>query len=124
MSDLNEWIKERRRIHDAATEGPWEADGFVDEYQGEDVIRLSIWSGPPSSEDSPVVVHSIRSHENTEFILDAHNTLPALLTAVENVLELHQRVPNSTSALYPNPLCTCGQNHPCPTVRTIEGAIK
>lgn len=46
------------------------------------------------------------------------------MTAVEKVLELHQRVPNSTSALYPNPLCTCGQNHPCLTVHAIEGATK
>lgn len=23
MTDLNEWIKERRRIHKATTEGPW-----------------------------------------------------------------------------------------------------
>lgn len=24
MSDVNEWLKERRTIHSAATEGPWE----------------------------------------------------------------------------------------------------
>lgn len=48
----------------------------------------------------------------------------AVLAAAEEVLELHQRVPNSTSALYPNPLCTCGQNHPCPTVQSVRSAIE
>ena len=84
MSDLNEWLKERRRIHDAAPRGAWETS----------------------------------SAER-----DAFYNLPALLTAVEKVLALHQQVPNSASALYPNPLCTCGQNYPCQFVRAVEGAI-
>lgn len=124
MSDVNEWLKERRDIHDAATEGPW--------YKTPNDRILSESVQWPEGDDYDVagglgrdgaVVEAIHDFDGNA-IADAHNNLPALLTAVENVLELHQRVPNSTSALYPNPLCTCGQNHPCPTVRAIEGAIK
>lgn len=104
MSDLNEWLKERR-VYAGWSPGHWIRSGHGI-YCRDDGKEIAEWS----------------YLSDAEAIVDAHNTLPALLTAVENVLELHQRVPNSTSALYPNPLCTCGQNHPCPTVRAIEGA--
>lgn len=54
-------------------------------------------------------------------IADAHNTLPALLTALEKVLELH-------FPQFDNPgidwCWECDKTWPCDTVRAIEGAIK
>lgn len=95
MSDVNEWIKERRRIHDAAPRGAWETS----------------------------------SAER-----DAFYKLPALLTALENVLELH--VPETE---YPDPItgeCSCVECnradregicptlYPCPTVLAVQSAIE
>lgn len=129
MSDVNEWLKERREIHDEATEGPWEdsGGGEIDQH----------WSCPtPSREVVSTDVsctsfcyggsaRGILEDEDSAAIVDAHNTLPALLTAVEKVLELHQKAGQEGRWL-----CTfCSQSlrthvmYPCPTVRAIEGAI-
>lgn len=118
MSDLNEWIKERRRIHDAATEGPW-----VYTVYGVEAPE------PPNPEDrfdmmAEVIARTELKHEDTNAIVDAHNNLPALLAAVENVLELHQpeylirdgeRIPANCTVCEP-------WTWPCKTVLAIEGA--
>ena len=94
MTDtVKAWIEERRAVLAKATPGEWQADGFADELGGEPIIRLSIWSGPPSRKESPIVVHSIRHHGNTGFILDAHNMFPRALDALEAVLDLHRATP-------------------------------
>lgn len=85
MSDVNEWIKERRRIRE----------------------------------------HALTPDERA----DTEYAYPALLTAVEKVLELHKPVESmhgdylcSTCAERDN--CTVAMDWPCATVRAIEGAIK
>ena len=45
-------------------------------------------------------------------------TLQARLAAVE---KLHQERPNSVSALYPTPLCSCGKEYPCATIKAARG---
>ena len=44
----------------------------------------------------------------------------ALAAAVERVRALHQPEANSTSALFPTPLCGCGDAHPCATRRALD----
>lgn len=44
----------------------------------------------------------------------------ALAAAVERVRALHQPEVNSTSALFPTPLCGCGDAHPCATIRALD----
>lgn len=91
MSDLHEWLKERRSIHDATPRGVWE----------------------------------LSSAER-----DAFYNLPALVTAVEKVLELHK--PEFFSTKYERGkevgelhVCMeCEMYAPCPTACAIEGAIK
>ena len=39
--------------------------------------------------------------------------------ALARVRELHMESRSSMSALYPNPLCECGKDYPCPTIRAI-----
>ncbi|MCF2588941.1 hypothetical protein [Brevibacterium sp. UCMA 11752] len=87
MTDLTEWIKERRRIHDAATEGPWAKE--EDEAWGDTYASLSIQRvGEAWDSDPAHACCDPLDGENVLAIVDAHNTLPALLTAVENVLEV------------------------------------
>lgn len=49
------------------------------------------------------------------------DTYRAALAALDRVRELHTPVPNSTSALHPAPLCSCGGQWPCPTIRALDG---
>lgn len=41
--------------------------------------------------------------------------------ALARVRELHMESRSSMSALYPNPLCECGKDYPCPTIAAIGG---
>ena len=42
-----------------------------------------------------------------------------LTAAVRRVRELHRESHGSLAALYPNPICECGKDYPCPTIRAI-----
>lgn len=105
MTDMNDWINERRRIHNAAN------------LYGQDEVH------PRGSVDDKTID---RIEANNAFSYDAHNTLPALLTAVENVLELHQPEETGVGDQYwkePDYCPMCSEYYPCQTVRAIEGAI-
>lgn len=125
MSDLTEWLKERRTIHNAATEGPWAIGSWRDRsFQHHMTIE-------PEAGHRTIGDVTDDHQGNATAIVDAHNTLPALLTAVEKVLELHK--PFEWSFGYgPVQSCTeCSRLSgnegdsvwPCPTVRSIEGTI-
>lgn len=129
VSDVNEWLKERRTIHDAGTpkaQGRWsyrvdqgDFDAPIMDGKG-DYLGCSPDDGVRAGFDTEVAEH----------IADAHNTLPNLLTAVENVLELHTETVHGECAICFE--CTYDGayeadysplDYPCPTVRAIEGAI-
>lgn len=127
MTDMNDWINERRRIHDAATEGPW--------YKTPNDRILSESVQWPEGDDYDVagglgrdgaVVEAIHDFDGNA-ITDAHNTLPALLAAVEKVLELHHGERDEYGC-WTCRFCSHIQQakilYPCATVRTIEGATK
>lgn len=94
MSEIEDWITERRRIHGAATEGPWEAgSGWVftspiypDDNRLSDVFGMSFADAERQSDEK------VRGQLNTESIVDAHNSLPRALTVIEEVLKLHRPV--------------------------------
>ena len=44
-----------------------------------------------------------------------------LAASVARVGALHVALPNSVSAMYPTPLCSCGHNYPCPTIAALRG---
>lgn len=137
MSDLNEWIKERRAIHAEAIEEAARAIWDNDDPEGE--------SPNENFEDEPKWSQE-RYRQSAAAALEASGasaTLPALLTAVENVLELHKPVERRKwwAGRWEKKTvceeCTSMVNkfaeweheetyvdYPCPTVRTIEGAIK
>lgn len=41
---------------------------------------------------------------------------------VQAVRAQHVERPSSVSALYPKPLCSCGEDFPCATLRALDGA--
>lgn len=128
---VEDWIKERRTIHDAATEGPWSYQPESPTMSGETwTLRREGVAGIRMS-----VVEYQHGPGNADAIVDAHNTLPTVLTALEKVLELHQPVEVEPS----DTICNACSNAigagdtllrympteewPCPTVQAIEGAI-
>lgn len=122
MSDMTEWLKERRTIHNAATEGPWAIGSWRDRtFQHHMTIEPEV--------GSRTIGDVTDDHQgNATAIVDAHNTLPALLTAVENVLEVHQPKYLVSHGEWIPGYCKECYSHdwtwPCATVRAIEGEIK
>ena len=51
---------------------------------------------------------------------DAADLADLLAAKVERVRELHRESRGSMSALYPNPICECGKDYPCPTIRALD----
>ena len=47
-----------------------------------------------------------------------------LTAAVRRVRELHRESRGSMSGLYPNPICECGKDYPCPTIRALDSTPK
>lgn len=138
MSDANEWIKERRRIHDDATEGPWEVVPFNhDEWHEVKVVTRAQTKWDRYSDGQlPDVLgydyedyHSTVKPEDAAATVDAHNTLPSVLSALEKVLELHTRIVTDQHIDGPTAVCEqCSEDRmfalwPCETIEVIEGAI-
>lgn len=125
---LSDWIKERRRIHGAATEGPWkqdEEDGVrgVDLYtNAEDEEFEDRWE----RQDADIRTWDA---DDATAIVDAHNTLPAALTAIEKVLEViskidreHSKAPGDDA--YADGMCDAAYMFDTALSEAIEGAIK
>lgn len=48
----------------------------------------------------------------------------ALAAKVDRVRDLHRESHGAMSALYPMPICECGKDYPCPTVRALGGEVR
>ena len=120
MNDPRETLNRIRAQAAAATEGPWELLGGGEYVSGPDILVAPDDGGVTSAD--------------AEFIAAARTTVPALLDALEKVLELHPRV----VVLHADPefgqmeddaICgACIVNHepadwPCPNVRAITTAL-
>ena len=57
----------------------------------------------------------------TEARDNARAEVERLAVVVRRVRELHRESRSSLSALYPNPICECGKDYPCPTIRALGG---
>ena len=94
-----DWIAERHRIEQAASEGPWEINGA-----GEYVSGVGLMVAP---DDGGV------SGTDVEFIADARTAMPKALNALEAVL-----------ALWPDAdPCYCCVHVDCEVVRAITEAL-
>ena len=51
---------------------------------------------------------------------EARAEVERLAVVVRRVRELHRESRSSLSALYPNPICECGKDYPCPTIRALD----
>ena len=122
MTDPREILARIRKQADAATEGPWELLGDGEYVSGPGILVAPDDGGVTSAD--------------AEFIAAARTTVPALLDALEKVLELHQPVTDGmgfTEDGYGgiSPACSsCGTSdeyavpYPCPTVTAITTALE
>lgn len=124
MNDPRETLNRIRKQADAATEGSWmgvcDSDGYLGRVIGPDGFGIA---------------EDFRDDADAEFTAAARTTVPALLDALEKVLELHPRV----VVLHADPehgliedeaVCAeCIVNYepapwPCPTVEAITTALE
>ena len=107
-----DWIAERHRIEQAASEGPWEINGA-----GEYVSGVGLMVAP---DDGGV------SGTDVEFIADARTAMPKMRAALEAVLALHpwECLECEGIDLDASPRCGhCYEPWPCPTVAAIAEAL-
>ena len=79
------------------------------------LIVAAVNALPALLDDADRLAHMTESRDNARAEVDR------LTAAVVRVRELHRESHGSLSALYPNPLCECGKDYPCPTVRALGG---
>ena len=88
----------------------------------EQLARLrqwAAWGESPTPETTLALLDHIEwQHKQFKRVRDGLTNHSRKLWAIR---KLHKPRPNSTSALYPNPLCSCSKTYPCPTIQALEG---
>ena len=109
-----------KRARDLITEKApwWTADDLSVRLGGTDAALIAA--------ASPDVVLGLldRLAHMTEARNNARAEVDRLSAAVRRVRELHRESNGSLSALYPNPICECGKDYPCPTIRALDGGVE
>jgi len=133
---------------EAATDGPWVQGRFIDSHHtsrksdewksnADEQERLSVRVGDPMGEHVARITDG--DHSDAVFIAHARQDIPALLAAVEAVLELHKPITDDGNSLRnwlgvydgkPRDYCNeCEVDgytavpYPCPTVTAIQSAL-
>ena len=139
MTDPRETLARIRKRADAATPGPWEVEPFT--WRPGHPLPESEWlgveaTGPVKGGVALILLNDDEDDHDAEFIAAARTDVPALLDALEKVLELHQPVTDGmgfTEDGYGgiSPACSsCGTSdeyavpYPCPTVTAITTALE
>ena len=123
-----DWIAERHRIEQAATDGPW-----VREWSTPDQWWIIHGQPNPAKGDDRMVcpeVATLNHREDwtadAEFIADARTAMPKMRAALEAVLALHpwEYLECEGIDLDASPRCGhCYEPWPCPTVAAITEAL-
>ncbi len=88
MSDrAAEFLAEQKRLTEAATEGPWESDKAVFEYDH----KPTPYVAPEFGNRNICQVYSDAGDADAAFIAAARSSVPKLIAAVEAVMEAHRR---------------------------------
>ena len=92
MTDPRETLNRIRKQANAATPGPWEVEPFT--WRPGHPLPESEWlgveaTGPVKGGVALILLNDDEDDHDAEFIAAARTTVPALLDALEKVLELH-----------------------------------
>ena len=112
-----------RHRFESATQGPYEHDnGSLSQH----------WSVPGEYTEIVTTYVDCLSYcyggscagiikaEDAEFLAESWNDMKQLLELLDAIRQIHSPVADSASALYPVPLCTCGQSYPCATMQLLN----
>ena len=99
VAELRRWLTDFRTLA--------EVDGI---YDGSASVRSIVARVLPVLDR---LAHMTEARDN------ARAEVERLTAAVVRARELHRESRGSLSALYPNPICECGKDYPCPTIRAI-----
>ena len=123
-----DWLAERRRIEQAATDGPW-----MSEWDTSDEWWTIHGQPNPTKGDERMVCPEVATLQHSEdwtadvdFITDTRASLPKALDALEAVLALHpwECLECEGIDLDASPRCGhCYEPWPCPTVAAITKAL-
>lgn len=111
-----EWLAERARIEQAATEGPWRSSPERD-WDGYELYRAPLDGGVFGTGGE---VGFTDTYDDGAFIADARTALPKALDALEAVLALHWGEP---CAQGPDYCAECEHMWPCETYSAIAEAL-
>ena len=121
-----EWLAERARIEQAATDGPWIAATGAYGWDHDDEAT-HVWHREPIGGGTYKALIKIVDNElnqtapeDAEFIADARTTMPKMRAALEAVLALHWGEPYAQGPGY---CAECEHRWPCGTYGAITEAL-
>lgn len=136
MTAAETWIRDRRALVDAATEGPWSAadehGNLPGAYPAWYVSQMVPGFETMSPKDGYVGdVADTPCPEDAALIADSRTSLPKALDALEAVLELHHRrewtrmqdFQHFGQTEFPDQCDRCHVKYPCETVAAITTAL-
>ena len=117
-----DWLAERRRIEQAATDGPW-----MSEWDTSDEWWTIHGQPNPTKGDERMVCPEVATLQHSEdwtadaeFIADARTSAPKMRAALEAVLALHWGEPYAQG---PDYCAECEHLWPCETYAAITEAL-
>ena len=117
-----DWLAERRRIEQAATDGPW-----MSEWDTSDEWWTIHGQPNPTKGDERMVCPEVATLQHSEdwtadvdFITDTRTAMPKMLAALEAVLALHWGEPYVQGPGY---CAECEHVWPCETYSAITEAL-
>lgn len=76
--------------------------------------RFDVWS------EKPFNGSIAQTDRYIEFAQELRAALGEALAKIDRITREHRPLPNSCSALFPDPLCSCNDDYPCATVRALK----
>ena len=117
-----DWLAERRRIEQAATDGPW-----MSEWDTSDEWWTIHGQPNPTKGDERMVCPEVATLQHSEdwtadvdFITDTRTAMPKMRAALEAVLALHWGEPYAQGPGY---CAECEHQWPCETYTAITEAL-
>ena len=116
-------IEDIRRRFEAATPGPYEHDnGALEQHWsvGDSYTEIVTTNVDCMNYCYGGTCAGILKEEDAEFLAGSWSDVKNMLELINRVKQMHNPMSNSASVMHPAPLCTCGQQYPCDTMKLLN----
>lgn len=116
-------VEDIRRRFKAATPGPYEHDnGALEQHWsvGDSYTEIVTTNVDCMNYCYGGACAGILKEEDAEFLAGSWSDVKNMLELIDRVKQMHSPIADSASAMYPIPLCTCGQQYPCDTMQLLN----